>query len=237
VLLFIAGLVCLAILWMVLPVGRWVLDLADWFRSAGTPGLVVYTVVYILGASALFPESLLTIAAGFVYGPVWGTILVSPVSVAAATAAFLTGRFVARDWIAGKIAANPKFTAIDGAVGSRGFYIVFLLRLSPVFPFNLLNYALGLTRVRLRDYMLASFIGMLPGTFLYTYLGSLITNAAQLTTGAAKGGAAGHALFYGGLMATMIVTVLIVRISRNALKAALDQAARTGDSKVGATAV
>lgn len=78
------------------------------------------------------------------------------------------------------MATKPKLAAIDAAIAEHGFKIVLLLRLSPVFPFNLLNYALGLTRVQVRDYVLASFIGMLPGTALYVYLGSLVTRASEL---------------------------------------------------------
>jgi len=204
------------------PLGQWLLALINWARGSGTTGLVIYFVFYVLGVVAFFPGSLLTLGAGFLYGPFRGTLLVSPASVVGATLAFLVGRFLARDWIAQRIAANPKFAAVDEAIGGRGFYIVLLLRLSPVFPFTLLNYALGLTRVKLRDYVLASFIGMLPGTFLYVYLGSLLTNAAELISGKRpQSGPWGQVLFVAGLIATVIVTWLITRIARSALDRAL----------------
>ncbi|MGH9770934.1 MAG: TVP38/TMEM64 family protein [Candidatus Acidiferrales bacterium] len=202
----------------ILPLVTWMSDVIGWVRGAGSLGLLFYFLFYALGVVAFLPGSLLTLGAGFLYGPFLGTLLVSPASVAGATMAFLVGRFVARDWVARKITANPKFAAVDEAIGTRGFYIVLLLRLSPVFPFTLLNYTLGLTRVKLRDYALASFIGMLPGTFLYVYLGSLITNAAQLLSGhQPSGGAWGQAFLIIGLIATVAVTWLITRIARRAL--------------------
>ena len=163
VLLFLGGLITA---WLVLPVSNWLLALVDWVRAAGATGFITYAALYALATVLLLPGSVLTLGAGFVYGPIWGVLLASPASVLGATLAFLLGRFVARDWIRHRIATNPRFEAVDAAVGKGGFKIVLLLRLSPIFPFTLLNYALGLTRVRLRDYVLASFIGMLPGTVL-----------------------------------------------------------------------
>jgi uncharacterized membrane protein YdjX (TVP38/TMEM64 family) len=166
----------------------------------------------------------LTIGGGFAYGPLWGLVLVSPVSVLAATTAFLLARTVARDWVARRLGQDPRVAAIDAAVGQSGLKIVLLLRLSPVFPFNILNYTLGLTRVGLRDFVLGSWIGMLPGTVLYVYIGSLITSASELASGTRpSSGIAGHALLILGLVATVAVVVLITLIARKALKHALDQ--------------
>jgi uncharacterized membrane protein YdjX (TVP38/TMEM64 family) len=207
---------------LLLPLDRWLLGLVEWIRGAGGVGVAVYALAYGLATVLLLPGSLLTLGAGFAYGPVAGTLLVSPVSVAAATAAFLLGRTFARDWIARRVQGSPRFRAIDEAVGTTGFRIVLLLRLSPVFPFNVLNYALGLTRVRARDYVLASFLGMRPGTFMYVYLGSLVTSAAELASGQAPdAGPWRQVLFYGGLLATVVVTVLITRTARRALDRSL----------------
>lgn len=206
---------------------RWLVLLADWIRGAGAPGVAVYALVYILATLLFLPGSLLTGAAGFAYGPLWGTLLVSPVSVAASALAFLLGRSVARRSVARRLERQPRFVAIDDAIGSGGFLIVLLLRLSPVLPFNLLNYALGLTRVRLRDYLLASLLGMLPGTLLYVYLGSLVTSASELLGGGPSArGAAGRMLYWGGLAATLAVTALITRLSRRALRRALGEKAQ-----------
>jgi uncharacterized membrane protein YdjX (TVP38/TMEM64 family) len=204
------------------PLSAWISGFLDWVHGAGSLGSLSYFLFYAFGVVLFLPGSLLTMGAGFIYGPIWGTVLVSPASVVGATLAFLVGRFVAREWVARRIASSPKFAAIDEAIGRRGFYIVFLIRLSPVFPFTLLNYALGLTRVKLRDYIVASFLGMIPGTFLYVYLGSLITSAAQLLSGKRPAaGVWGEVLFIAGLVATVIVTWVITRIARRALDRAL----------------
>lgn len=208
---------------LVLPVSRWAVELVDWIRGAGLWGVAAYAAVYVAAAILMIPGSLLTLGAGLAYGPLWGTLLVSPVSVTAATLAFLLGRTVFRDWIARRTAADPRFAAVDAAVGENGLRIVMLLRLSPVFPFNVLNYALGLTAVRPRDYVLGSFVGMLPGTFLYVYLGSLVSDVASLGAGTSEGGVARQALTVVGLAATVVATVYITRIAKRALTAELDK--------------
>ncbi len=200
-----------------LPLGAWAGELVEGIRGAGVLGLVVYAVAYVAAALLLLPGSLLTLGAGFAYGPLYGTLLVSPVSVAAASAAFLLGRSAARPWIQKRVEADPRFAAIDAAIGRNGFKIVSLLRLSPVFPFNLLNYALGLTRVGFRDFVLGSFVGMLPGTILYVYLGSLVTSVSALSTSSEAGGGLRQVLYWAGLGATVLVTVYVTRIARRAL--------------------
>ncbi len=206
-----------------LPVHRWALFVVEWLREAGALGVGIYALAYVLATLLFLPGSLLTAGAGFAYGPIWGTLLVSPVSTFAASLAFGLGRKVAREWIARRLASHPRFYAIDEAMGDGGFTIVLLLRLSPILPFNLLNYALGLTRVRFRDYVLASFLGMLPGTALYVYLGSLVTNASELLGGTRPPAPGwGRALYWGGLVATVGATILITRIARKALQRAID---------------
>jgi uncharacterized membrane protein YdjX (TVP38/TMEM64 family) len=167
----------------------------------------------------MLPGSILTLGAGAVFGVVHGTLLVSLSSTAGATAAFLVGRYLAREMVARRVAGNHTFRSLDEAVASEGWKIVGLTRLSPVFPFNLLNYAFGLTRVSLRDYVLASWIGMIPGTVMYVYLGSLAGSLAEL--GAKEGGRARTpaewALYAVGLIATVAVTVVITRTARRAL--------------------
>jgi uncharacterized membrane protein YdjX (TVP38/TMEM64 family) len=155
----------------------------------------------------------LTLGAGAVLGVGFGSVCVSISATLGATAAFLVGRYLARDAIARKIERNEKFAAIDRAVADEGWKIVFLTRLSPVFPFTLLNYAFGLTRVKLSHYVLASWLGMIPGTVMYVYLGSLVNVGSghrQRTTG--------EWVLYGvGLLATVIVTVFVTRVARRAL--------------------
>jgi uncharacterized membrane protein YdjX (TVP38/TMEM64 family) len=215
----LAAVVALALAAALLPVGPWAIALVERVRHAGAAGVGIFAAIYLIAPLFLLPASALTLGAGFLYGPLWGTLLVSPLSVAAASIAFLLGRTLARRAVERRVAGDARFSAIDRAVGESGFRIVLLLRLSPVIPFNLLNYVMGLTRVGLGTYVLASFIGMLPGTFLYVYLGSAATNAAQLSQHAA--GPVGHAAFWVGMVATVIVVGILTRIARRALSRAL----------------
>jgi uncharacterized membrane protein YdjX (TVP38/TMEM64 family) len=167
------------------------------------------------------------------YGVAWGTLLVSPVSVAAATLAFWLGRTVARRWVARWTASNARFKAVDVAIRQHGFKIVVLVRLSPFLPYNFLNYALALTDVRLRDYVVGSFIGMLPGTILYAYIGSLIGDIASLSQGEAEVSTARYMLWGIGLIATVGVAALVAHLARGALsnELALETAARLSSER------
>jgi uncharacterized membrane protein YdjX (TVP38/TMEM64 family) len=185
----------------------------DWIGKLGPRGPVIFVGIYVVATVFFIPGSVLTLGAGAVFGVVLGSVCVSISATLGATAAFLVGRYLARDAIARKIERNEKFAAIDRAVADEGWKIVLLTRLSPAFPFTLLNYAFGLTRVKLSHYVLASWIGMIPGTVMYVYLGSLINVGAghrQRTTG--------EWILYGvGLLATVAVTVFVTRIARKAL--------------------
>src|SRR6266852_7324092 len=155
----------------------------DWIRGLGALAPIAFIAIYIAACVLFLPGSILTIVAGVIFGVVRGSIYVSIAATLGATAAFIVGRYFARDWIARKLEGNPKFKAIDEAVGREGWKIVILTRLSPVFPFNLLNYAYGLTQVRLRDYFFASWAGMIPGTIQYVYIGSLTGDLARVAGG------------------------------------------------------
>ncbi|VXD25308.1 TVP38/TMEM64 family protein [Planktothrix paucivesiculata] len=192
-------------------------NLLDWVANLGLWGPVAFIIIYNLATILFVPGSLLTLGAGVIFGVVWGSIYVSIGSIIGATFAFLIGRYFARDWVTKKLENYEQFKAIDQAVSQEGWKIVGLTRLSPIFPFNLLNYAFGLTNVSLKDYFLASWIGMLPGTILYVYIGSLIGSLAQLGMGG-RSRTSVEWLFYGiGLIATVIVTIYITKISQNAL--------------------
>ncbi len=201
-----------------LPVGEWARHLIEKVHGAGSLGVIAFAAVYLIAPLVLLPASVLTLGAGFLYGRVFGTLLASPVTVAAASIAFLLGRTLARSRVERRLAGDKRFAAIDKAVAENGFKIVFLLRLSPIVPFNLLNYALGVTRVPFLTYVSASFLGMLPGTFLYVSIGAAATNAAQL--GHTRGPSA--ALWI-GIAATVVVVVLITLVARRALRTALNE--------------
>jgi uncharacterized membrane protein YdjX (TVP38/TMEM64 family) len=190
----------------------------DWIAGLGPWGPVIFVLLYIAATVLFLPGLILTLGAGFVFGVVKGSIVVSIAATLGATAAFLVGRYLARDWVSKKIEGNTKFKAIDDAVGREGWKIVGLTRLSPAFPFNLLNYAFGLTRVSLRDYFFASWIGMMPGTVMYVYFGSLAGDLATLGTGQRTTSTAEWVLRVVGLLATVAVTVYVTRVARRALQ-------------------
>lgn len=196
-------------------------DLLVWIEAQGIVGILVFIATYVTATVLFVPGSILTLGAGFVFGVVGGTLSVSVASTLGALAAFLVGRYVARGWVAAKTAGNPRFAAIDEAVGREGWKIVLLTRLSPIFPFNLLNYAYGLTGVSTPAYFFASWIGMLPGTVMYVYFGSLAASLATLGSSAESRGV-GQWILYGlGFIATVAVTLFVTRLARQALAQAV----------------
>lgn len=215
------GLVAFAMLYLLArEAGGYIPQVAAWVQTLGFWGPLAFIVIYALAVVGFVPGALLTLAGGAIFDLVSGTIYVFTAAVLGSCAAFLMARYVARDAIAKRIDENPKFASIDRAVGEQGLKIIFLLRLSPAFPFTFLNYALGLTRVSLRDYALASF-GMIPGTILYVYYGKLIGDVAALASGAApEKGAAYYAVLGVGLVATVVVTAFVTRVATRALKQA-----------------
>jgi uncharacterized membrane protein YdjX (TVP38/TMEM64 family) len=186
--------------------------------NLGYLGVVAYLVVYILATVFLIPASLLTLGAGAIYGVIRGTILVSIASTAAATVAFLVGRYLARERVARWIAARGNFSAIDEAVGREGWKIVGLTRLSPLFPFIFLNYAFSITRVSLKDFVLASWVGMLPGTVMFVYIGSLIGDIALLGTIERQRTPIEWFIYGIGLTATVFASLYMTRLARKALE-------------------
>jgi len=193
-------------------------DALAWIEGLGSAGMGVYALLYIFACVFFIPGSLLTLGAGAIYGVVAGSVLVSISSTLGATAAFLVGRYVARSWIATKIEGNARFSAIDNAVAAEGWRIVGLTRLSPVFSFNLLNYAYGLTRVSLREYILASWIGMMPGTVMYVYIGSLAGDLASLGTESGSAPTSARwTINIVAFLATVLVTIYVTKIAKKAL--------------------
>jgi len=144
----------------------------DWIRGLGPWGPLAFIAIYVVAIVFFVPASIFTLGAGFVYGMLWGSIYVLVAANIAAAVAFLIGRHFARDWIAHKMEAQPKFKAIDEATARDGWKIVALIRLAPVFPFSIMSYAFGLTRVPFWGYAAANF-AMVPGTLMYVYFGSV----------------------------------------------------------------
>lgn len=205
---------------LVLLIGRVVGDqlpaLVARVEGLGAWGPLALITLYVVGTVALVPGSVLTLAAGALFGLVRGTLYAWVGACLGATAAFLISRYVARESVSRRLDGDPRFRRIDEAIGREGRRVVFLLRLSPVFPFTLLNYALGLTRVRFVDYLLG-FVGMLPGTLLYVYQGKVVGEVAALGAGGVERGVGYYLVLFLGLAATVAVTVLVTRLARRAL--------------------
>ena len=199
-------------------IGPYLPQFTIWVDSVGLWGPLIFILGYVAATIAFVPGSVLSLAAGSIFGLERGVVYVFIGATLGASLAFLVSRFLAREVIEQKLKETPKFSAIDKAVGREGLKVVLLLRLSPLFPFNLTNYALGLTKIRFRDYFVAS-IGMLPGSVLYTYYGTVAANLSQLMdSNTSARDPAYYAVLFLGLAATIGVTTLVSRIAQRALR-------------------
>ena len=185
--------------------------------SLGVWAPVVYVIAYAVLGSIFFPASVLTLAAGALFGLGMGTVVCSTGATLGAAFSFLIGRYLAREWIEVKMQGSAKFSAVDRAVAKEGWRVVALMRLSPIFPYGLLNYGFGITGVRFWPYVLSSWIAMVPGTLLYVYIGTLGRSLA----GVRERGAWEWALYCAGLLATLVVVVLVTRAARRAMQVIL----------------
>lgn len=212
-------LVSFVVIARALPMTRLIEQMSQWVDDQGALGPLVYGLVYIVAAVALVPGSAITLASGVIFGLFWGFVIVSIASTTGAALSFLIGRYVARDRIRRTASRNPRFKAVDEAIAEKGWKIVFLLRLSPVFPYSIGNYLFGLTGVRLLPYVVASWIGMMPGTFLYVYLGYAGLQGISAASGGAGGPTTGEWVLLGvGLVATLVVTVYVTLLAASALR-------------------
>ncbi|HMO24923.1 MAG TPA: VTT domain-containing protein, partial [Tepidisphaeraceae bacterium] len=212
-------LVGLMLIVRTLPVAAGVQWLEGWLADLGVWGPVAFAAVYVLAAVLFVPGGALTLVAGGLFGLVVGLITVSIASTTAAAVAFLIGRYLARDMVREQTRRFPRFRAIDRAIGDGGWRIVLMLRLVPVFPFSVGNYLLGLTPVPFWHYVLASWVGMLPGTFIYIYLGHVgrkTVEAVAAGTDAGLDPLEWVLLIIGGVMAIAVV-VYLTRLVRRKL--------------------
>jgi uncharacterized membrane protein YdjX (TVP38/TMEM64 family) len=211
---FLAVLVVAAFLAAVqfLPVARWLTEFQAYVRAAGPLGYVIYAAGYGIIALA-FPASVLTLGAGAIFGVVAGTIVVLAGATITATLAFLLSRTVLRKRVEAMLARNPKFRAVDVAVAREGPKIVLLVRLAAVFPFLVVNYAFGLTGIRLGPYLAASVLGMIPGTIAFVYLGA--AGAALATQNRAR-----TIVTIAGSLIALAVSVFVARIAARAIERA-----------------
>ena len=214
--LLIALLLALGIGFLFLPIRQWFLLMQGHIEALGPIGPIVVVVAYVALTVLLIPGSALTLGASTIFGLWKGLVIVLIGANLGALCSFLLARTTMREKVAQWAAANPRFAALDHAIGQNGFKMVFLARLSPVFPFTLLNYLLGLTTVRTPAYILANLFGMLPGTFLYVYLGATARDALTGNTPtSATWGQQGLKVI--GLLATITIVVIVTRIARKAL--------------------
>jgi len=220
----IAIVVALFVAMKFLPVREWLTNFNTLVGQMGVSGIFIFIGVYVVATVLLAPGSVLTIGAGFAFGLWKGFLAVSAGATLGASLAFLVARFIARERVEAIANRNEKFCKIDNAVGKQGAKLIFLLRLSPVIPFNLSNYLYGLTGVKFWPYVFASWIGMMPGTFLYVYIGAA---GKAAVTAAAGGEAVKHGWQYWtltgvGLAATIFVTIWVTKIARDALTETTD---------------
>lgn len=227
VLLVLAGLVALLLVGR--TAGQHVGAFVQWVDGLGPLAPLLFVLGYAGATVAFIPGSILTLAAGAIFGIVEGVALVFAGAVLGSTAAFVVGRYLARDWVERRTRGDPRFDALDRSIGRQGLRLVLLLRLTPVMPYNLLNYALGLTRVRLLHYV-AGAVGMLPGTLLYVYSGRVAGDVAMAVGGAdpVVRGAGYYAVLALGLVATAVLTIMVTRMARAALREEVGEPAADG---------
>lgn len=214
--LAVASALCLALaaLWYgsKLPLDEQLLGLTAWLQGAGIFGALVYLLGFVVASLLFLPGLPMVMAAGYVYGPVFGFLLALPAATAAAAATFLTGRYVGRSWVEQRLTRHPRLLTLQAATAKDGFKLVVLLRLSPMVPFTLLGYVMGLSRIRFWDFIIASTLGKIPSLILYIYLASAVTQLQQLHT--ATQSDASRIFFWLGLVATGLAFAWIVRFAQ-----------------------
>ncbi|WP_405231571.1 TVP38/TMEM64 family protein [Lentisalinibacter salinarum] len=218
---FVAGglfLIAMIVAVWTLPLDVWLDAAAVWIAEHPTLGRALFVAGFTVGTALMVPGSVLTMSGGYLFGLAGGVPLVSLGTALGGTLSYLVGRTVAREWVQQKVAGDRRIAALDQAIAHRGFVVVMLTRLSLLLPFNLLNYAYGLTRIRLVPYFFATWIGMIPAVTLYVYLGSVAKNVDQLVDGDVEAGIAGKLLFGAGLLAIVAVTWIIHRTATRALR-------------------
>ncbi len=206
---------------MLFPIRDWARVVLDWIRDCGTLGPLIMIALYVPAALFLVPASWLNVAAGFFFGPWIGTIVASVGGALGAGIAFILGRTIARELVESQVKSRPAMQALGAAVGQQGFKIVMLTRLSPVLPYGVLNYLFSVSQVKFRDFLIATWLGMLPVSLMYAYLGSAAQDVMDVYPDDDSSNGLTQALFVLGLLATIMVTVMVTRLARRALREAV----------------
>ncbi len=203
----------------------WLVNAIAIVQGLGAIGALLFVLLYVVSTVLVLPGSVLTIAAGIIYGPYWAAGIVLVGSVTGASLAFLLARSWLHPWVQSRFGEGAAFRTIAARTQKDGAKLVFLLRLSPIVPFSILNYLLGLTSVTLGEFVLASAVGMTPGILLYTHVGSTLGSLSELTSGAAISGGATGIVFWFGLGATLLLTIVLGGWSAQALRVRKDEEA------------
>jgi uncharacterized membrane protein YdjX (TVP38/TMEM64 family) len=199
-----------------LPVGPWVREIVTWVRDQGALGVVVYSLLFIAVSILLLPSLELTLAAGMLYGTIGGALLVTVVALITELLTQALCHTRLRKSIEARIQKYPRIAALDKGLEHDSFWILLLLRFSPVLPFGPLNYALSMTRAPLWERLLANFLGMLPCSLMLAYFGSFLTNTAQLE-GHSPSGAWKHIAIWSGITATVVAGWLAARATQHVI--------------------
>lgn len=200
-----------------LPIREYLESLVEWTDSLGPAGYVIYAIVYAIAAVLFFPGAILTLGAGAIFGVAGGFLVVLLGANLGAALSFIIGRSVAKEQIQARIEGNRLFRSLNKAIEKGGWKIVLLTRLSPIFPFNLLNYAYGVMPVKFTHYLAGTLAGMAPGILLYVYIGAAAGQAAAAAAGEAETGALGYIVQGAGFLATLIVTIYVTKLARQEL--------------------
>lgn len=229
--LVVIGLILLIMIVSVwtLPIEAWLQQAQAWSSTHLWQSRFIYLLVFIVAACLMVPGSLLFMSGGYLFGFAWGGLLAAIATPLAASAAFVVGATVARKQVASLVADNPKFDAIDRAIDQKGGLIVLLTRLSMLLPYNVLNYAFSVTRVRHQDFFVGTALGMLPPVFLFAYIGAAAGDIESLTSGGALDGTLGKVIAIGGIIVLVAALVIIQRTASRILKESIEQSKGQAD--------
>lgn len=217
-LLVLAGIVGFAILFRTLPVTEWLEQLSRLNEQFPVGVPVAYVVAVTVATVALFPGWISMMLGGLLFGLVPGLLYALMGITLGAYGAFLAGRALGRSWVERRMGDNLKLQALDEAVNAQSFYIVFLTRFAIVLPFNVLNYAFGLTRVTSPTYVAATALGMLPAVLLYVYLGSLADDFGAILAGDVRPASGTYWIAAIAIVAVAAVIWIVQRAARRALR-------------------
>lgn len=182
----IGGAVAVAVVGVIAVLGadptvrRWSVDFIEWVHAEGSPAIAIFIASYIAAELLLVPRSLLSLASGFLYGPLWGAAIAIGCGTTGALLAFVLGRKVGHTWAIRRIRRHPRMAALERVVDRAGRKVSFLVRLAPILPFGIVNYGFGVTAIPFRDYALGTALGLLPGSILNAYLGSRVTVVSRV---------------------------------------------------------